>query len=302
MTRNSNGKANCDDDRQDNAGQNMTARASMGRITMGHTMTGQTITKGGITGEAFTSETTNQRQLSQPHTLATTRLLLTAFGPFPGTPNNISQDVVAATLQSLSDAQLKVGSRTVAPHSVVLPTDWSQAPVRLNKEIAAVRPDIVISFGVSRLARGLVVECLARNVADAPDVNGYQPDHTRLVPNGPAFVPARWPARAIVRTLRQADIPAVRSRNAGSYLCNAVLYQMLYALKAGAGEEPACSPDDGARAPGCGHGPRVAGFIHLPERLVATRSSCSRTPELRLEDAVKGARTVVDVLTRHITP
>jgi pyroglutamyl-peptidase len=70
--------------------------------------------------------------------------------------------------------------------------------------------------------------------------------------HGPEFLPATLPAAHIVTRLRRRGLPARISRDAGGYLCNALLYRSLEIAQV--------------------HGaPGRSGFVHLPANLVNER-------------------------------
>ena len=180
------------------------------------------------------------------------RVLLTGFGPFPKVPVNVS-GLLAETLAELASETLPGWDVTAR----VLPTAWEEGPRVLQATIIEIAPAIAIHFGVSRKATGFEIETRARNIAaSVPDVNG------RVRPRGPldpACGPERaatLPAQAIVDRLRGIGIPALPSRDAGDYICNAALW---HSLTTGSGARtlfvhiPA-----GLRPPGVAIPPRTA--------------------------------------------
>lgn len=150
-------------------------------------------------------------------------ILLTGFGPFPGVAENASQRFVP-----------KLGhlaARRFSAHRVVariLPTEWDRAPARLEDLYTRERPKLVLHFGVSPHADAFVIETLAHNTCKAAeDAAGSLPRDSAVVRNGPETLTARLPVAEIVRRLHGLKVPAVASEDAGSYLCNALLYRSL---------------------------------------------------------------------------
>lgn len=171
-------------------------------------------------------------------------ILFTGFGPFPGMPENISGRFVRM-LADLSQRRFPA-YRVVAR---VLPTEWDPAPDRVAILYAREKPKVALHFGVSERAKGLVVEMLARNVrSPICDAAGRLPSSTKVREDGPAELTAHVPVDDILRRVTSLGVPIFRSEDAGSYLCNAVLYQSLVLASAG-----------GAT--------RTAGFIHIPHSL-----------------------------------
>ncbi len=172
-------------------------------------------------------------------------ILLTGFGPFPGVPINATS-LLAPRLAAAARERFP-GYRVV---SHLLPTEWRAAPEVLDAALAETRPVLALHFGVSSRAYGFTLEMRARNhCSHAPDACGELPAQACIAADGPQFLPASIPAHAIVAGLRRRGIAASLSRDAGAYLCNAVLY---HALSKSA---------DRPRA-------RRAGFVHLPSDLV----------------------------------
>lgn len=151
----------------------------------------------------------------------TPRILLTGFGPFPGTPVNAS----ALLVEHLAAAARRA-SPAAAITTAVLPTEWERGPAALDRLWAACRPDIAIHFGVSDRARGFVIETQAHNHCRAEaDACGALPAANRHVPDGPGTYPTMLPTSAILLRLAARAIPCCSSTDAGAYLCNAIFYR-----------------------------------------------------------------------------
>ncbi|MEL6296986.1 MAG: hypothetical protein AAFQ45_00310 [Pseudomonadota bacterium] len=203
-------------------------------------------------------------------------ILLTAFGPFPGVSQNVSSDVVKRTMQHFADR----GTSELNVTATLLPTEWRAATTTLAGALEAARPDAYVGFGVSRKACGFVVETLARNAAASVDANKQMPPQSQILSRGVRYQTATIPTRRIVSELRALNLPARRSLNAGSYLCNTVLYLGL------------AHANGSAVRGGCG-------FVHLPTQL-AGHETDAKTPiagvRMSLDDAVAGAVRLIDLL------
>lgn len=168
-------------------------------------------------------------------------ILLTGFGPFPGVAENASQRLVPKLAH--------LAARRFSAHRVVsriLPTEWERAPARLEDLYERERPKLVLHFGVSAEADAFVIETLARNRRKAAkDAAGALPPDDVVVRGGPAELAARLPAEDIRERLHAINVPAVMSRDAGSYLCNAIFYRSLICA------EQIAEPE-------------AVGFLHIP--------------------------------------
>ena len=207
-------------------------------------------------------------------------ILVTGFGPFPGAPRNASAELAEALAR---EALRHLPGYHV--HAATVPTEWRAGPRVLGELLDELQPVAAIHFGVSRRAKGFVIEMRARNAAGqvCDAVNAMPPD-TCIAGDGPADLAATLPTALIVARLRRLGLPVQASRDAGTYLCNAVLYASL--------------ADARRREPGMGHLRR--GFVHIPDRLVPAGggSSPSRRAvpsQLDWADAITGGLAILSV-------
>ncbi len=152
-----------------------------------------------------------------------TRVLLTGFKPFPEYPVNATETLVpelcAAARRAFPDVRFD---------TAILPTEWHVAPARLQHLLAEMQPDIALGFGISGRATRLTLETRGLNWRrESEDAAGVEVKKGRLVVGGPGHIPARLPLANIVGRLRRRGIAARVSRDAGGYLCNALLYHGL---------------------------------------------------------------------------
>jgi pyroglutamyl-peptidase len=166
-------------------------------------------------------------------------ILITGFGRFPGAPANPS-GVIATRLARRRRPAL-AATRRVAH---VFPTCYAAVDRELPMLLARETPAAVVLFGLAGRARHLRIEEWARNRLSAfPDAERRRPAGRIIAP----LLPARRtnaPISRLVAAVRATGLVAVRSRNAGGYLCN---YAYWHAL-------------GGERRPG---GPVVI-FVHVP--------------------------------------
>ncbi len=160
------------------------------------------------------------------------KLLLTAFEPFGG--------------ETVNPAQLALEKLNV-PDAVrlVLPVEYERAAGLALGAIDRVRPDAVVSIGQAGGRAGITPEKYAVNLrkAAAADNAGRVCGGEPVVPGAPERLESTFGAEAIVRALALAGLPASVSTSAGSFVCNDVMYSVLYRLR----------------------GTNVrAGFIHVP--------------------------------------
>ena len=189
-----------------------------------------------------------------------TRLLVTGFGAFPGSPRNPSETVVRA----LSRHRAVFARRGITLRTQILPVLYD-----LKAAFApAPAPDVIVHVGVAGRRRHVSIETRAhhRRSSRHPDASGRLPSSMRSGETPHHVVDAAWNARALAASLDRAGVPAKLSRDAGAYVCNAMLYRSL----------------DSRLAP--------ALFIHIPIARI-----------LKPERVARGlARTLPDVVSRLV--
>ena len=148
-------------------------------------------------------------------------LLVTGFGAFPGMPRNPSAMVVAALAHHRAAFARKhiVLSTQILPVLYDLAAAFSPAPA----------PDVIVHIGVAGRRRELSIETVAHNRRSSrhPDASGRAPAMLRSGPVARHAIRAEWAPRKLAMDLRRAGVPAAPSRDAGAYVCNALLYRSL---------------------------------------------------------------------------
>ena len=171
-------------------------------------------------------------------------ILLTGFGAFPGVP-------VTATTALVP--RVEEAAREMFPsHAVIgeiLPVHWEDAPTRLKTLIDRENIALVLHLGVSESAEGFQLELVGRNrQIPREDISGSLPRTAHVIETGPDILATTLPVERIAARLLGCGYPCKTSDDAGSYLCNTLLYHSLTA----AWDQPE---------------PYLAGFIHVPAAL-----------------------------------
>ena len=145
-------------------------------------------------------------------------ILLTGFEPFDGEVENPSWEAVRPL-----DGERVDGHRIAAR---LMPCVFGEAIDRLEDEIAALDPQIVICVGQAGGRAEISVERVAINLDDAriPDNAGAQPLDRPVVSKGPVAYFSSLPVKAIVHDLHGAGIPAAPSQTAGTFVCNHIFF------------------------------------------------------------------------------
>ena len=189
------------------------------------------------------------------------KILLTAFTPFDG--ENINPALEAMKL--LPD---KIGQLEVLKLEV--PTVFGKSARLVLETIEQEKPDYVLSIGQAGGRAEITPERIAINIDDAgiPDNEGNQPVDRPIYPDGENAYFSTLPVKAMMEAIKKEGIPATVSNSAGTYVCNHLMYSVLYSIKKNAL-------------------PIKAGFIHvpyIPEQTVNKKDKAS----LALEEIVRG--------------
>ena len=151
------------------------------------------------------------------------KILITGFDPFEDEPLNPSWEAV----RRLPD---KVGESEVI--KVQIPTVFGKAADVVHDAVVEHDPDVVVSVGQAGGRFAVSPERVAINIDDGriPDNEGNQPIDSPIHEDGAAAYFTSLPVKAMVTAMREAGVPAVVSNTAGTYVCNHVMYQILYMI------------------------------------------------------------------------
>lgn len=152
------------------------------------------------------------------------KLLLTAFDPFGGETVNPAQEAVKMVSS-------RVGNVEVI--KCVVPTVFGKSIETVAAAIADCRPDAVLCIGQAGGRADLTPERIAINLDDASiaDNEGNRPVDTPIFPDGKPAYFSTLPVKAMVAAIRAAGIPASLSNTAGTFVCNHLMYGVLYTLE-----------------------------------------------------------------------
>ena len=197
------------------------------------------------------------------------KIIVTGFDPFGGETINPSIECVKA-LPEIEGVELI---------RLELPTVFKESAKRLNEVINDVKPDAVLSVGQAGGRPGITMERIAINVDDAriPDNISQQPIDEAIQLDGEAAYFTTLPIKRIVKAIREAGIPAEVSNSAGTFLCNHIMYQALFA---------ATKADK----------PFKAGFMHIPFIPEQTTDK----PSLPLEESTKAVQIAIETIRDYI--
>lgn len=150
------------------------------------------------------------------------KILVTAFEPFGGDPENASLEAVRRLATAWADAP-QPGIELVTG---TLPVAFADAGPALDALVAQHAPDAVLAVGEAGGRAAITPERWGANEDDAriPDNAGAQPRGIAIDPVGPARRASAFDPDALVAAMLGVGLPADASDDAGRFLCNHVAY------------------------------------------------------------------------------
>lgn len=151
------------------------------------------------------------------------KILVTGFDPFDKDIINPAYEAVKKLPDTIKDATII---------KLEIPTSFERSKLTLEKAIEEQNPDVVLSVGQAGGRNEITVEKVAINLLEAriKDNDGYQPSDKPIREDGDVAYFTNLPIKGIVAHIRQNNIPANISYTAGTFVCNSVMYNILYLI------------------------------------------------------------------------
>ena len=201
------------------------------------------------------------------------KVLITGFDPFGGEKINPAWEAVNALPNEVDGVEVI---------KVQIPTFFKKSAQKLFEAIESVKPDAVICVGQAGGRFDFNVERVAINVDDAriPDNEGKQPIDVKIFEDGENAYFATLPIKAMVEEAKKAGVPASVSNTAGTFVCNHIMYSLLYYIN-----------KNKLNIRG--------GFIHVPyisQQVIGKKN----TPYMELTTATKGLEASVRAIKNNL--
>jgi pyroglutamyl-peptidase len=196
------------------------------------------------------------------------KILITAFDPFGGDIVNPALEAVKKINTDLFDAEIV---------KLEIPTVFGKSIEKVAAAIEAENPD-VLCIGQAGGRFDITPERVAINVDDAriTDNEGNQPIDQPIFADGDSAYFSMLPIKAMVQNIRAAGLPSSVSNSAGTFVCNHIMYGVLYHIHK--------------------HFPGVkGGFIHVPfiPEQVVTRPNA---PAMSSDDITRALEVAVQTI------
>jgi pyroglutamyl-peptidase len=201
------------------------------------------------------------------------KILVTGFDPFGGEKVNPAFEAVKLLPDNIAGADII---------KLEIPTVFTRSVTVVEDSIIKHQPDVILSIGQAGGRTSITVEKVAINLAEAriPDNDGEQPLDQALKEDGDTAYFATIPVKAIVNKIRENGIPANMSYTAGTYVCNSIMYNVLYLTNKK-------YPDI------------KAGFIHVPFATEQAAGKPDGTASMPVETISKAIHCAIEVIAEN---
>lgn len=201
------------------------------------------------------------------------KILLTAFDPFGGEVVNPALEAVKRVKENINGAEII---------KLEIPTVFRKGPKTIFQKIDELNPDVVLSIGQAGGRSAIAVEFVGINWADGriPDNDGNQPIGEKIFEDGETAYFSNLPVKAMVENIRKNNLPAFVSYTAGTYVCNDVLYSVLYYIHK--------------------HNKEMkSGFIHVPFAPDQAIDKPNGTPTMSIEDITRAIEYAIEAILEN---
>ena len=197
------------------------------------------------------------------------KILLTGFDPFGGESINPAWEAVKRV-------KAPAGAELIR---LEVPTVFGRSITTVLTSMRLHRPDVVVCVGQAAGRSEITPERVAINIADAsiPDNEGNRPCDAPIYPDGENACFSTLPVKAMVEAIKAAGLPASLSNTAGTFVCNQLMYGLLYHIS--------------REFPGMG-----GGFIHVPCIPEQAARIEKPVPSLPLPEIVRGLEAALSAL------
>lgn len=201
------------------------------------------------------------------------KILVTGFDPFGGETVNPAYEAVKLLPNEI---------KSVEVIKLEIPTVFEKGANKVIEAIEIHKPDFVLNIGQAGGRGSISVEKIGINLKEAriPDNEGNQPFESPIKTDGETAYFATLPVKAMVENVRKNGIPSNLSFSAGTYVCNDVLYSVLYEVNK--------------------KYPHIkAGFIHVPFATVQVVGKPDQTPSMPIETIAKGLEYAIEAIVEN---
>jgi len=200
------------------------------------------------------------------------KVLLTGFDPFGGESINPAYEAVKLVRDKIGQCEII---------KLEIPTVFRESVACIEGAIEEHKPDMVLAIGQAGGRATIAVERVGINVDDAriPDNEGNQPIDEVIYQDGDAAYFSNLPIKKMVKAMQEQHVPASVSNSAGTYVCNHVLYSIMYLVDK---KYPHMR----------------GGFVHVP--FIPDQVKGREVPSLPVETIKKGIEIAIETAVHNL--
>ncbi len=201
------------------------------------------------------------------------KILVTAFDPFGGESINPALEAVKLMKDTIEGAEIV---------KLEIPTVFGKSIEKTANAILIENPDAVLCVGQAGGRFEVTPERVAINVDDAriPDNEGNQPIDKPIYEDGEPAYFATLPVKAMVEAIRKEGVPSSLSNSAGTFVCNHIMYGVLYEI---------AKMNKEIRA----------GFVHVPFIPQQVVGRPSPAPSMSIADITRALEAAVSAIVKN---
>ncbi|MGL6200940.1 MAG: pyroglutamyl-peptidase I [Lachnospiraceae bacterium] len=201
------------------------------------------------------------------------KILITGFDPFGGADINPAYEAVKMLPDQIKEAEII---------KMEIPTVFIKDGEVMEKAIGEHRPDVVVCVGQAGGRSDISVEKVAINLMEAriPDNEGNQPLDQKVWEDGENAYFATIPVKAMAGKIKVGGIPSSVSYTAGTFVCNDIMYRLLYLAEKQYQEIR-------------------GGFIHVPYLPEQAVNLPAGTPTMAAETIAKGLELAMEAIIEN---
>jgi len=200
------------------------------------------------------------------------KLLITGFDPFGNENINPAWEAVKLLPSKIEGVEVI---------KLQIPTVFKKSINTILEGVKKHKPDVIICVGQAGGRYDLTIERVAINLDDAriKDNEGNQPIDESIYVDGQDAYFTSLPLKAMVKEIQKNNIPSSISNTAGTYVCNHVMYGVLYHI-----EKYAIT--------------KKSGFIHvpfIPQQVLDKKNM----PSMDLKTIAKGLEVAIKAVGKY---
>lgn len=152
------------------------------------------------------------------------KIIITGFEPFLDNKENPSYELLGLLPKSIYGNELI---------KIPLPVEYDRCFDVLKPYIEEHKPGLIINLGLAGGRKYICPERVAINISDSlnPDNCGKMPIDQTIIDGGENAYFSTLDLKQIVSNLEKKNIPVHISNSAGTYVCNNLMYHVLYYIK-----------------------------------------------------------------------